>query len=114
MTTNNTVTLQALLQFALPLGTTLLVGSPETEINWSVTIRAQPPAFPEIYGGELALISMSLLHSYNSRMTLSEVIESLADVGVHAIAVQEEVSDIAITTAANREVSLLALSADQR
>jgi purine catabolism regulator len=45
-------------------------------------------------------------------MTLSEVIESLADVGVHAIAVKDEVSDIAITTAANRDVSLLALSSD--
>ncbi len=112
MTTNNSVTLQALLQFALPLGTTLVVGSPETAITWSVTIRAQPPAFPEIYGGELALLSMDILRSYNSRMTLSEVIESLADVGVHAIAVKDQVSDIAMTTASSRDVSLLALSQD--
>ncbi len=112
MTTNNSVSLQALLQFALPLGTTLLVGSPDTQINWSVTIRAQPPAFPDIYGGELALLSMSLLHSYSSRLTLSEVIESLADVGVNAIAVKDEVSDIAIASATDRGVSLLALTQD--
>jgi purine catabolism regulator len=112
MTTNNTVTLQALLQFALPLGTTLAAGSPDTSINWAVTIRAQPPAFPEIYGGELALLSMDILRSYNSRMTLSEVIESLADAGVQAIAVKDGVSDVAIATASSRDVSLLALSAD--
>ena len=112
MTTNNTVTLQSLLQFALPLGTTLMVGSAETTINWATTIRAQPPAFPEIYGGELALLSMELLRSYNNRMTLSEVIESLADVDVQAIAVKGDVSDVAIATAASRDVSLLALSDD--
>jgi purine catabolism regulator len=112
MTTNNTVTLQALLQFALPLGTTLAAGSPDTAINWAVTIRAQPPAFPEIYGGELALLSMDILRSYNSRMTLSEVIESLADAGVQAIAVKDDVSDVAIATAGSRDVSLLALSAE--
>ena len=112
MTTNNTVTLQALLQFALPLGTTLAAGSPDTSINWAVTIRAQPPAFPEIYGGELALLSMDILRSYNSRMTLSEVIESLADAGVQAIAVKDSVSDVAVATASSRDVSLLALSAE--
>jgi PucR family transcriptional regulator, purine catabolism regulatory protein len=112
MTTNNATTLQALLQFALPLGTTLAVGSPDEQITWAVTIRAQPPAFPEIYGGELALLSMDILRSYNSRMTLSEVIDSLADAGVNAIAVKDQISDVAIATAGNREVSLLALTQD--
>jgi PucR family transcriptional regulator, purine catabolism regulatory protein len=110
MTTNNAVTLQSLLQFALPLGTTLVVGSADTSISWAVTIRAQPPAFPEIYGGELALLSMDLLRSYNSRITLSEVISSLADVGVQAIAVWDDISDVAMATAADRNVSLLALA----
>jgi PucR family transcriptional regulator, purine catabolism regulatory protein len=110
MTTNNAVTLQSLLQFALPLGTTLVVGSADTSISWAVTIRAQPPAFPEIYGGELALLSMDLLRSYNSRITLSEVISSLADVGVQAIAVWDNISDVAMATAADRNVSLLALA----
>ncbi len=112
MTTNKTVTLQSLLQFALPLGTTLMVGSADAVISWATTLRAQPPAFPEIYGGELALLSMELLRSYSNRMTLSEVIESLADVNIQAIAVKGDVSDVAIATAASREVSLLALTDD--
>lgn len=112
MADNNTVTIQALLQFALPLGTTLLSGSADTTINWAITVRAQPPAFPEIYGGELALLSMDLLRAYNSRLTLEEVISSLADVGVQAIAARGEVSEEAVAVAADRNVSLLALTDD--
>jgi|FLYN01.1.fsa_nt_gi purine catabolism regulator len=112
MTDNQTATLQALLQFALPLGTTLLTGSPETTINWAVTVRAQPPAFPDIHGGELALVSMDVLRSYNSRITLAEVIRGLAAVGVHAVAASDDVNDEAIQTATDCQVGLLALPAD--
>lgn len=112
MTENNTTTLQALLQFALPLGTALVAGSADTTINWSVTVRAQPPAFPDIYGGELALVSMDILQSYNSRITLGEVVQSLAQVGVRAVAAIEAISDTAIAIANECQVSLLALPDD--
>ncbi len=112
MTNNNTVTIQALLQFALPLGTTLLTGSADTTINWALTVRAQPPAFPEIYGGELALISLEILRSYSNRITLAEVIQSLADAGIEAIAAKGDISEEAIAVATDRGVSLLALSED--
>ncbi len=100
------------MQFALPLGTTLLVGSADTTINWAVTIRAQPPAFPEIYGGELALISMDLLKSYSVRLTLGEVIESLAQAGVEVVAAKGEIPDDAIAIAGDLNVSLLVLPDD--
>lgn len=112
MTNNNTVTLQALLQFALPLGTSLVCGSAETVINWAVTLRAQPPAFPELYGGELALVSMDILRAYNNRMTLPEVIESLANASIRAMAIRGDVSDEAMISATEYNVSLLALSED--
>ncbi len=112
MSDNNTTTLQALLQFALPLGTTLAAGSSETAINWAVTVRAQPPAFPDIYGGELALISMDVLKSYNSRMTLGEVLQSLAQVGINAVASADEMSDTTISIANDCHISLLALPED--
>jgi purine catabolism regulator len=112
MTDNQTATLQALLQFALPLGTTLLTGSPETTINWAVTVRAQPPAFPDIHGGELALVSMDVLRSYNSRITLAEVIRGLAVVGVYAVAASDGVDDDAVNTASECQVGLLALPDD--
>lgn len=112
MTDNQTSTLQALLQFALPLGTTLLAGSPDTTINWAVTVRAQPPAFPDIHGGELALVSMDVLRSYDSRITLAEVIRGLAAVGVHAVAACDDINDAAINTATECQVGLLSLPDD--
>lgn len=112
MTEANTTTIQALLQFALPLGTSLASGSPETAINWAVTVRAQPPAFPDIYGGELALVSMDVLRGYNSRLTLAEVLESLAQVGVSAVASPDDVTDATMTVATQCQVALLALPGD--
>lgn len=108
-TEKNTATLQALLRFALPLGTSLVSGDPETPITWAVTVRAQPPAFPDIYGGELALVSMDVLRSYDSRITLTEVLQSLAEVGIAAVATDGEVSQVAITVANERGVGLLSL-----
>lgn len=112
MSDTNTTTLQALLQFALPLGTVLAAGTPDVSINWAVTVRAQPPAFPDIYGGELALVSMDVLKSYNSRITLAEVIQSLAQVGVHAVAAQGEIADSAVAVAGECHVALLTLPED--
>ncbi len=112
MTENQTTTLQALLQFALPLGTTLVAGSPDVTIIWAVTVRAQPPAFPDIYGGELALVSMDVLKSYDSRITLADVVQNLAQVGVHAVAVNSAVSDAAAAVANETRVCLLAMPED--
>jgi purine catabolism regulator len=109
MTEKNTVTLQALLQFALPLGASLVTGSPEVSISWAVTVRAQPPAFPDIYGGELALVAMDVLRSYDSRIRLADVIQSLAEVGIQALATTDEITQPAITVANNCGVSIISL-----
>lgn len=109
MTEKQSTTLQALLRFALPVGTSLVTGSPDTEINWAVTVRAQPPAFPEIHGGELALVSMDVLRVYDSRMTVAYVVSSLSEVGVAAMAVDVLVPQEAIRMANEREVALLLL-----
>lgn len=112
MTENNSTTIQALLQFALPLGTVLVTGSPETDITWAVTVRAQPPAFPDVYGGELALVSMDVLRGYDSRITLAEVIQHLSEAGVKAVAARGEISNAASAVAAECGVALLALPDD--
>lgn len=114
MREKNAVTLQSVMRFALPLGTVLVTGDPDATINWAVTVRAQPPAFPEIYGGELALLSMAVLHSYDSRITLAEVIQRLAEAGVGAVAVvvKDEVSPAAVAVANDQQVSLLSLPDD--
>lgn len=109
MTEKNTATLQALLQFALPLGTSLVTGSADVTINWAVTVRAQLPAFPDIYGGELALVSMEVLRGYDGRIRLADVIQSLAQVGVQAVATKDEISQGAVAAANETHISLLAL-----
>ncbi|XWX04737.1 helix-turn-helix domain-containing protein [Aggregatilineales bacterium SYSU G02658] len=86
-----------------------MTGDPESQINWAITVRAQPPAFPDIYGGELALVSMDVLRSYDSRITLSEVVQSLHEVGVQAVAVEGDVARYAISAAAERGICLLSL-----
>mgnify|MGYP000608826139 CR=1 FL=1 len=112
MSDPNGATIQALMQFALPLGTTLLAGTPEMVITWAVMVRAQPPAFPDVYGNELALVSMDILRSYDSRMTLSDVIRSLADAGVLAVAVPEDTPQSAVDAANERGLALLSLPQD--
>ncbi len=90
-----------------------MAGSPEMTISWSITVRAQPPAFPEIYGGELALVSMKVLQSYDSRMTLAQVLAKLAEVDVRAIAAEDDfIDDEVIVQAAEHEMGLLSLPND--
>ncbi|PJF40632.1 MAG: hypothetical protein D6737_03235 [Chloroflexi bacterium] len=113
MNENQSTTLQSVLRFALPLGTNLIVGSPDTVITWVVTVRAQPPAFPEVYGGELALVSMRILRAYDNRMSVESVVGNLADVGVAAIAIDEQVNDTVIALADEYHVSLLTLPPDE-
>ena len=112
MNDDNSVTLQTLLQLALPLGTTMVVGSTDYTIAWAVTVRAQPPAFPDIYGGELALISMDILRSYDNRIKLAEIVQSLATVGVNVIAVKDEITQTTIAVAEENNVAILALPED--
>ena len=47
MSDKNTASIQSLLRYSLPLGACVVAGDPETQVNWAVTIRAQPPVFPE-------------------------------------------------------------------
>ena len=85
MSDKNTASIQSLLRYSLPLGASVAAGDPEIQVNWAVTIRAQPPVFPDIYGGELAIVSMDVLRSFDDRLRLSGVIRSLSDVGVNAV-----------------------------
>lgn len=112
MIDKNTATIQSLLRFALPLGATLVAGNSDVTVSWAVTIRAQPPAFPDIYGSELALLSMDVLRSFDSRMTLASVVESLAQVGVAALAVDGEISQTAVTVAETHGIAVIALPSE--
>ena len=112
MSDKNTATLQSLLRYSLPLGANLAAGDPETQVNWAVTIRAQPPVFPDIYGGELALVSMDVLRSFDSRLTLASVLRQLVAVGVNAVLATGAANPQAIQAANECGVSLLSVPED--
>ncbi len=107
MSDKNIASIQSLLRYSLPLGASIVAGDPETNVNWSITIRAQPPAFPDIYGGELALVSMDVLRSFDSRLTLASVARQLADFGVSAVLATGAVDQDAIDAANDCQIALL-------
>ena len=107
-----TASIQSLLRYSLPLGATVVAGDPETQINWSVTIRAQPPALPDIYGGELALVSMDVLRSFDDRLRLADVIRLLSDIGVHAVLATGEISQMAKDAASECGMVLVSVPID--
>ncbi len=51
-------TIRALLRMALPVGTTIVAGHQggDRPVTWVHVLNTRPPAFPELRGGELALI----------------------------------------------------------
>ena len=107
MSDKNTASIQALLRYSLPLGSSIVAGDPETSVNWSVIIRAQPPVFPDIYGGELALVSMDVLRSFDKRLTLAGVVRQLADFGVSAVLATGKIAPDAIEAANDCQLALL-------
>ena len=112
MSDKNTASIQSLLRYSLPLGASIVAGDAETMVNWSITIRAQPPVFPDIYGGELALVSMDVLRSFDSRLSLAGVVGQLADFGVSAVLATGTVGQDAVDTANKCGVALLSVPDD--
>jgi purine catabolism regulator len=59
-------------------------------VTWASAMRARPPAFENLQGGELALVSLAtlrMLHAQDETLTLERLIQDLAERGVAAIAV---------------------------
>ena len=112
MPDKKTTSIQSLLRYSLPLGASIVAGEAETQINWAITIRAQPPAFPDIYGGELALVSMDVLRSFDNRITLGDVIEQLSGFGVGAVAATGDIDSNTIDIATRLDTCLVSLPDD--
>lgn len=59
-------------------------------VTWASTMRARLPAFEGFQGDELALLSLTTLHTLRTQLvelSLATIIEQLAEIGVSAIAV---------------------------
>src|SRR5437588_5963643 len=98
---------------ALPKDTQLVAGAggSRREVVWCTALRARPPAFTPLRGGELLLIDPQVLAAVDSRLTLARLLESLAGQGVAGAAVLGRVSAEARRVADARGLPLFALPA---
>ena len=80
--------IRSLLKLALPIGSRLITGHPDTPVNWVCNLRTRPPIFADIEGGELVLLSTATLSNYQKPLTLETVIEELVQTRASALAVR--------------------------
>jgi purine catabolism regulator len=105
------ITVHDVIRLALPPGTAAVAGSAGLlhQVSWVATPRATLPAFVNLRGGELALLSVAAIQSLDDRLTLASLVERLAPVPISAIAVQGEISDAARAAADEARMPLLGL-----
>src|SRR5947209_3459483 len=74
------VTVDDVWRGALPQQTELVAGAAGSrrEVVWCTALRARPPAFTPLRGGELLLINPQALSAVDARLTLARLVESLA------------------------------------
>lgn len=107
----NTATVRDLLRLALPPGSVLL--TPESglahHVGAAASLRATHPAFPQLRGGEIALVSVAQARLLDERLTLPTIVRRLSEVAVGAIAVLGDVDEEALGIAQDIGLPLIAL-----
>ncbi|HEV2238603.1 MAG TPA: helix-turn-helix domain-containing protein [Ktedonobacterales bacterium] len=90
----------------------------ERPVTWASAMRARPPAFENLQGGELALVSLAtlrLLRAQDETLSLERLIQDLAERGVAAIAVAGlRAPDAPATPPATPEADQRAATAGER
>lgn len=87
-----TTELKTVLKLALPVGSRLLTGYPNTPVNRVAHLRMRPPYFADIAGHDLLLVSTDDLTHTPDAPTLDAVIEQLTQSGASALGVQGALS----------------------
>ncbi len=107
------VTVEDVWRGALPKQTELVAGAAGSrrEVVWCTALRARPPAFTPLRGGELLLINPQVLTAVDARLTLARLLESLAGQAVAGAAVLGRVSPEARRVADAHGLPLFSLPA---
>lgn len=108
------ITVADVIALALPAGTVVAAGRAglDREVTWASRVRAAPPAFGHIGGGELVLLATNVLDQLDERLTLEAAIGQLAGFGVAAVALLGEATPVALGVAEANGLPLLVLPAD--
>ena len=101
MTPARSLTVQDMLRLALPLGTQVLAGRDGLGrlVSWPSVLQTRPPAFPDLVGQELALLTLDSLRLVSDKLTLAALIADLSESNVAAVAFSgkfDPVSDTAL------------------
>ena len=109
-----TITLRDLMRFAIPPGSRLLAGEEGAHVHVRAvaSLRATLPAFPELRGGELALVSPAQALALDERLTLPSIVGRLADIPVAAVAVLGPIDSAVRDVASAAELALIELPPD--
>src|SRR5919106_2291098 len=105
------ITVEDVITLALPPGTTVAAGAAGLgrEVTWAARIRASPPAFGHLAGGELVLLPVAVLAELDEGLPLDEAIRRLAELGVAGAAVLGAIGKPAREAADAAGLPLLAL-----
>jgi purine catabolism regulator len=83
------VTVRDIVRLALPPETVIAAGAAAMthQVTWAVMMRTKLPAFVDLRGGEIALLSVEAVQALDSRLSLANLIRRLSQAPVAAIAV---------------------------
>lgn len=108
------ITVAELLAAAMPPGATLVAGQSglDREATWATRLRPAAPAFGQIERGEMILLTERVLQLLDDRLTLADVVRTLATFNVAAIAVTGTITAEAIDAAEDNGLPLIHLPDD--
>jgi purine catabolism regulator len=79
------------------------------EVVWCAALRARPPAFEPLRGGELLLVDLQVLKAFDSRLALAGLLASLGEQAVAGVAVRGPIPEAARRLAEASALPLFAL-----
>ncbi len=105
------IRVQDVIALALPTGTKIVAGTAGLgrEVTWATRPRPTPPAFGHLSGGELVILSPTVLAQLDERLTLDGALRQLAGSGVSAVAYIGTVTKAARDAADAADLPLLQL-----
>ncbi|HML22315.1 MAG TPA: helix-turn-helix domain-containing protein [Aggregatilinea sp.] len=108
---HSSITVTDLLRLALPVGTTIVAGHRgiHRPVEWVSVLNTRPPAFPDLVGGEIALLSLDAMHLLSDKLTLPTLVRDLSEMDVSAIGVVGEIGAQAHAMAEEAGIPLLHL-----
>lgn len=105
-----TVSLQRLIQHALPPGSYLISGSPDVQISWARMLKSQSVTMAGPQAGELALVPTSTVKRLSGTgRELAKMIGALAQVKAHAVGIQGSVDVQTLEAAAENNIAVISL-----